>query len=72
MTEIDPDIARFVATLQADWGRHPPLYTLSMPEARAVAEQVRARWSAGGPEMAETRDVMATTTAGPLRLRLYV
>ena len=68
---IDPEIRRFVEALQADWRAHPPLDSLSFPEARAVAERVRARWAAGGPTMAETVERTVDTTAGPLRVRVH-
>lgn len=71
VTPIDSEIAGFLAALRADWQRHPPLDTLAPPEARAVAERVRARWRAGGPEMADTRDVQVETAAGPLGLRIH-
>ena len=71
VTAIDPEIAGFLALLGEDWRRHPPLDTLPPPEARAVAEQVRARWRAGGPAMADTRNVAVETTAGPLGLRIH-
>lgn len=70
-TPIDAEIAAFLAALGADWQRHPALDTLSPPEARAVAEQVRARWRAGGPAMADTRDHLVDTAAGAVRVRVY-
>lgn len=71
MTAIDPEIAGFLAALREEWRRHPPLDTLSPPEARAVAELVRVRWRSGGPAMAETRDLTVETSAGSLGLRIY-
>ncbi len=69
---MDRDIARFAEQLRADWARHPPLASLSPPEARRVAERVRARWAAGGPAMAATRDIEIATAAGPLRVRIHI
>ena len=71
MTELDPEVEHFARQLSADWAAHPPLPGLSMPEARAVAESVRARWTAGGPAMARTDEIIVNTEAGPLRLRLH-
>ncbi len=68
---IDPEIANFLAILGEDWRQHPPLDTLTPPEARAVAEKVRARWRTGGPAMADTRNLTVETAAGPLGLRLH-
>lgn len=71
LVDLDPDIARFVAQLGGDWAAHPPLGGLSMPEARVVAESVRTRWTAGGPEMARTDNLTVDTAAGPLGLRVH-
>ena len=68
---IDPEIRQFIARMRADWDRHPPLASLPLPQARAVAEEVRAPWRQGGPAMALTRELNADTAAGPLRLRLH-
>lgn len=68
---IDPDIRAFIATMRADWARHPPLDSLPLAEARAIAEQVRERWRRGGPAMAATRELTVTTPAGPLPLRVH-
>lgn len=68
---IDPDILGFLDTMSAEWRRHPPLAQMSVAQMRAVAEQVRAPWTRGGPEMAETRDLTLETPKGPIRVRLY-
>src|SRR5262249_44984820 len=69
---LDPEIQIFVDKLQADWRRYPPLHSLSPADARAVAEEVRAPWAKGGPDMASTKEQVIETGAGPLRTRLYV
>lgn len=69
--KLDPEIRQFIETLTADWRRHPPLATLPMPEARRVAEEVRARWTAGGPAMADTQNLTIPTEAGDLPVRIY-
>ncbi len=68
---LDPDIRTFTDILREDWSRHPPLDTVSTVEARRIAELVRARWTAGGPVMRETRNVEIETGAGALRLRIH-
>lgn len=68
---LDPEIRAFVEAVNADWQRHPPLASLSIAAARDVAEQVRGRWTSGGPIMAETRDIMVETGAGSLRVRRH-
>ncbi|MBO9499568.1 MAG: alpha/beta hydrolase [Novosphingobium sp.] len=68
---VDPDIARFNAALTQAWREHPPLDTLSLAEARAVAEIVRAPLRRGGPVMARTEDIRLTLAAAPMRLRIH-
>lgn len=70
--DLDPDIRSFIDTMRADWAAFPPVETLSLPELRAAAEQVRARWTAGGPTMAETTDRMIATDAGGVGIRIRV
>ncbi|WP_260929645.1 alpha/beta hydrolase [Novosphingobium sp. 9] len=69
--QLDPEIAAFVDRLQADWARFPPLEEMSLDDARAAAEIVRAPLRQGGPEMAETREIRLDLAPGPLRIRLY-
>ncbi|PZO78623.1 MAG: acetylesterase [Sphingomonas hengshuiensis] len=57
--------------MRADWAAFPPAETLSLPELRAAAEQVRARWTAGGPTMADTVERTIATDAGGVRIRVY-
>ncbi|WP_157218152.1 alpha/beta hydrolase fold domain-containing protein [Flavisphingomonas formosensis] len=68
---LDPEIASFVRRMQADWASHPPFMTLPLDEARAVAEEVRRPWRAGGPKMAHTTEHHVPTPTGPLRIRVY-
>lgn len=70
--EFDPEIRRFLDEMRAGWADYPPFETMSFPEQRAVAEKVRARWTAGGPEMAQTTERTFDPGAGELRIRLYV
>jgi acetyl esterase len=65
---LDPDIRRFVTALNEGYGRYPNFDRLPMPERRAVAEQVRAPWRAGGPRMWRSVD---TQIAG-LRGRIHM
>lgn len=71
LNAVDPDIRRFLSEMQEAWKKHPPFETLSFPEQRIVAEKVREPWRRGGPEMAETRDLVFDPGAGPLTLRVY-
>src|SRR5512141_2872263 len=68
---LDPDIRRFAALVNADYARLTGGRELPVAEMRQVAEQVRAPWRAGGPTMNATTELVAETTRGPVRLRVY-
>jgi len=68
---LDPEIASFVAQMTAAWAGHPSFTSVSLPEARAIAEKVRAPWVRGGPVMAHVREFDVPTASGPLRVRVY-
>jgi acetyl esterase len=68
--EIDPEIARFVAAVQADYAAHPDLAARSPAERRAIAEKVRERWRQGGPAMARRVDLIAPSAARGVPVRL--
>ena len=68
--QIDAEVARFVEQLQGDWARFPELATASLPRQRQIAEEVRSRWSAGGPVMVRREDLTVETLSGSVRLRL--
>lgn len=70
-TDIDPDLRRFMAMTAAAYAAHPDVAGLSLPEARRVFEKVREPWRAGGPVMAETRDMQVETRHGAVRVRLH-
>jgi acetyl esterase len=69
--ELDPEIATFVAKMSSAWAKHPPFMTLPITEARRIAEEVRAPWRIGGPEMARTVEHLVPTSGGTLRVRIY-
>lgn len=69
--DLAPDIRRFQEWLAAAYARHAPLDSVGLPHARAIAEQVRAPLTLGGPQMALTEDIWMATAHGPLRLRVY-
>jgi acetyl esterase/lipase len=68
---IDPDIARFVARVTADYEKYTGGKEVSPVEMRKVAEKVREPWRKGGPTMQQTTEYIATTKAGDVRLRVY-
>ncbi len=69
--DIDPDVRSFIERTGADFAAlssvGPPT---SITRRREIAEQVRAPWARGGPDMAETRMV----EIGPdrVRARIYI
>lgn len=67
---LDREVEEFVARLKAAWARHPPLSTLTLPEARAIAEKVRAPWTVGGPTMRRTEE-RYVNASDPVRIRIY-
>ena len=69
--DVDPAVRRFVTETSAAYAAGGPFQDLSFPEQRRLAEAVRAPWRAGGPVMAETREVLVETPHGPVRVRLY-
>ena len=52
--------------MSASWAQHPDLGSVSFPEARRIAEEVRVPWRRGGPAVTSTE----TTIAG-VRVRRY-
>lgn len=70
-TPIDRDIKHFVDTVVAETRRLSGGRELDWPQKRAIAEQARLPWRQGGPTMARTEDIVVTTEAGPVRLRIH-
>ena len=68
---MDPEIRRFVQTMQTDWQQFPSFESMTHPEQRAAAEIVRSRWRRGGPLMADTRELTFDPGAGELKIRIY-
>jgi acetyl esterase len=68
---LDPDIRRFVDGVAAAYAQHPDFDTLPLGARRAVAEQVRAPWAAGGPSMARTEDIEVPGARGAIRVRAH-
>lgn len=68
---LDSDIRRFVARLADDYARHPPIGTSDILDRRRIAANVRAPWSAGGPQMARTVETSASAEGIDVRVRLH-
>ena len=69
--DVDPDIRRFIDAVGAAFARYPDFPHASAARQRAIAEEVRAPWAAGGPAMARTRELTLPTRRGNIRCRLY-
>ena len=69
--DLDPEIWQFITAVGAAFAQYPPLASLSFPEARRIAEEVRAPWAAGGPTMARTFEYQIPTPTGDLRARIH-
>lgn len=69
---IDPEVAVFAAAIQSAFANFADLPTADFPRRRAIAEQVRSRWRAGGPSMARREDHVLATSAGEIRVRLFM
>jgi acetyl esterase len=69
--DLTPDMRRFQRWLAAAYARHPALDSVGLPEARLIAERVRAPLAQGGPMMVRRHDLQIDTAHGPLRLRIH-
>ncbi len=69
--DLDPQIRLFVTQMSAAWREHPPLNRVSLPEARRIADKVRARFACGGPQMTLTTERLVAWERGTVRIRLY-
>ena len=69
--DLAPDMRRFQLWLAAAYAQHPPLDSVSLHEARLIAERVRAPLTQGGPRMVRTQDVQIETAHGALGLRIH-
>jgi acetyl esterase len=67
---LDPDIARFVATVVEDSRRLAEGRPGDLTMQRRIAEQVRRPWTLDAPRMARVREMDVPGTR-PVRLRIY-
>jgi len=68
---LDPQIRQFVTAMAQAWTRYPPAEKLSIGEMRRIAEEIREPWRRGGPVMASTDELIASTARGDVRVRIY-
>lgn len=71
LPSLDPEIAQFVARMRGDTAKYPPRESMTVSQAREVAEIVRRPWTEGGPIMADTIDQVVPTRHGPVRIRTH-
>lgn len=69
--DLTPDMRRFQRWLAAAYAKYPALDGMSLPEARLIAERVRAPLAQGGPMMVRRHDLQMATAHGPVRLRIH-
>jgi acetyl esterase len=69
LDDLDPDIRRFQQQVAASYARYPAFASLPLPERRRIAEEVRAIWAAGGPEMWKIEEFRIAP--GGVRIRIY-
>lgn len=60
-----------MSEIGAAFGRYPQFDRLPPERQREIAEEVRAPWAAGGPDMAKRTDLEIDTPAGRVRLRIH-
>lgn len=65
---IDPEIKTFIERTSADYAALTGPGPVTMARRREIAEQVRAPWATGGPQMCETRNL----TIGPRNVRMRI
>ena len=70
-SDLDPEVRRFVSGMAVSVARYPEFNTAAYPQVRRWAEEIRAPWRRGGPVMRETRDLVAPTRHGDVRLRIH-
>ena len=69
--QLDPQVREFVRQVSAEFASLGPLDGLTFPDARRVAERVRARWRSGGPQMQNTQEIRVPFGHSGVRVRIY-
>ncbi|NJO12248.1 MAG: alpha/beta hydrolase fold domain-containing protein [Gammaproteobacteria bacterium] len=69
--DLDPDIRRFIREVGEAVARYPEFGTAPYPQVRRWAEEVRAPWCRGGPQMLQTWSTAASTRHGEVRVRIH-
>jgi acetyl esterase len=69
--DLDADVRRFIRGIGEAMARQGDAEGATDDERRAWAENARAPWRQGGPQMSETRDLEAPTRHGHVRIRIH-
>lgn len=69
--DLDADVRRFIRGIGEAMARQGDAAGATPDERRAFAENARAPWRQGGPQMAETQDLEAPTRHGRVRVRIH-
>jgi acetyl esterase len=70
-SKLDPQVEEFVRAMDADASRFGRRETVSIAEARDIAETVRRRWVEGGPVMANSIEHTVPTRHGEVLIRAH-
>ncbi|MGJ7484619.1 alpha/beta hydrolase fold domain-containing protein [Variovorax sp. LT2P21] len=68
---LDPQVEQFVRAMDADASRFGRRETVSIAQARDIAETVRRRWVEGGPVMANRAEHTVPTRHGDVLIRAH-
>lgn len=66
--DVDPQVRIFLQRMGEGYKAYPELPSASLPDARRIAEAVRAQWTSGGPAMAATEELRV----GALQTRIRI
>ncbi len=69
--DLDPDVRHFIRTVAAAVARFPEFNSAPYPQMRRWAEEVRAPWRQGGPQMLERLERQVPTRHGDVRVRIH-
>jgi len=70
--DLPSDMRRFQQWLAAAYAQHAALDSVDLPEARRIAERVRAPLTQGGPTMVHSHELQIPSAHGPVRVRVHV
>jgi acetyl esterase len=54
---VDPEIAYFVRTINESYAKVENIASMTLPERRVLAEEIRTPWRTGGPQMYRTTNI---------------